>query len=133
MDPSTDAEVQPNHDDPRGPNLISDRFSRAIRDLNSSVFIEELSGKNKTGFFATYFNLFKILIGIGVLALPMAIELVGLVLGIVGMIIISLMSYYSLFVNAESKQHLGKQCQSYSDLARIAVGPKMEVFISGCV
>ena len=87
---------------------FSVRLSKVIHDINTNEIIEEISGKNKTGGFATYFNLYKILVGIGVLALPMAIRLAGLVLGFFGMSLICLMSYYSLRVNAESKQQLGR-------------------------
>lgn len=77
------------------------------KELRESLILEDLSSQNKTGTFATYFNMFKIFVGIGILASPHAFSQSGILLGSLALAIIAALNIYTIFIMRDTKTACG--------------------------
>mmetsp|Transcript_17653 Transcript_17653/g.29828 ORF Transcript_17653/g.29828 Transcript_17653/m.29828 type:complete len:286 (+) Transcript_17653:421-1278(+) len=81
----------------------------------------------------TYFNMFKIFIGIGILATPSSIKQVGVIGGSVGILICGLLNIYTMRCQLKCKDKVGEHVTSYSELGMEVFGPQGKAFVDFCI
>jgi amino acid permease len=77
--------------------------------------------------------MFKVFIGIGILATPYSIRKVGVVGGAISIIICGLLNIYTMQLQIIVKEKVKVSVTSYSDLAFAVFGPIGKVVVDICI
>ena len=102
-------------------------------EYENNVSILDLEfGRGNVGIIGTCFNIFKCFIGIGILALPHAFLDVGILGGILGILIIGSLNYYTMMLQVFSKKKL-QIGETYSDLGFLVFGSIGKFLIDWCL
>ena len=89
--------------------------------------------KGDSSVLQTYFNMFKVFIGIGILATPSAISKVGILGGSAAIIACGALNLYTMKMQIEIKKKVGDHITSYSELGQAVLGAKGKAFIDFCI
>jgi len=76
-----------------------------------------------------YFNMFKVFVGIGILAMPGAFSETGLALGCIGLLVIAIANTYTMALLCKLSDALGTKVTSYSELGLVIFGNRCKSFI----
>ena len=111
-------------------NIYNHRESEASRtepsenlETGENIGIEEpIATVGNASVTQTYFNMLKCFIGIGILATPAAVQTVGIVGGIFGIICCGLLNMYTMKMQIACKEKVGSHISSYSELGLAVLG-----------
>lgn len=70
----------------------------------------------------TVLNMFKVFVGIGIIATPSVFAKIGIVGGNIGMIFIAFICFYTMKLQIESMRKLTLGIRSYSELGMVVLG-----------
>ena len=81
----------------------------------------------------TYFNTFKSFIGIGILATPESFSEIGIVGGVIGVIMIGLLNYYTMNMQVALKQNKFTDVKNYSEMGYAIMGHPGKFLVDLCL
>ena len=83
---------------------------------------EDRPQTGKASTFQTAFNLFKVFLGIGILATPASFQSIGLVGGFLGLVFVGVLNTYTMKLQIAAKLQCKGAISSYSDLGGAVLG-----------